>query len=93
MALDPFVGSWPPFSVSRICTQPLVLLGIQDQPVATPLPNAGQHKHRHPCLGWDANPRVQCFYWRRQYQALYLLVPSQIFVKSAHIFKILAVLY
>jgi hypothetical protein len=28
--------------------------------------HTGQHKHRNPCLGWDSNPRFQCWSERRR---------------------------
>jgi hypothetical protein len=38
-----------------------------DQPVARSLPaHRTAHKHRHPCLEWDSNPRSQCSSGRRR---------------------------
>jgi hypothetical protein len=40
-----------------------------DQPLTRPLPahrtTQTQNKHRHPCLEWDSNPRLQCLSGRR----------------------------
>jgi hypothetical protein len=38
-----------------------------DQPVARPLPTRKINAHRHPCLEWDSNPRLQCLSGQRQF--------------------------
>jgi hypothetical protein len=34
---------------------------MSDEPVARPLPNTNQNKHRHPCLDWDWDPKILAF--------------------------------
>jgi hypothetical protein len=59
MALQPFVGPWPLFSFVIFFTQTVVLLGRVNSPSQGRYLHTGQHKHRHPSLEWDWNPRSQ----------------------------------
>jgi hypothetical protein len=72
VALQPFVGPWPPFQFLDLFTQSVGLLGRGIRPPQGRYLHTGQHKHRinayeHPCLKWDSNPRSQCLSGRRQF--------------------------
>jgi hypothetical protein len=69
MALQPFVGPWPLFSL-LIYTQSVGLIGRGISPSQGRYLDTEQHKHtinahRRPCFEWDANPRSQCSSKRR----------------------------
>jgi hypothetical protein len=61
MALQPFVGPWPLFSVSGTFTQSVGPLGREISPSQGRYLHIGQHKqrinaNRHLCPMWDSNP-------------------------------------
>jgi hypothetical protein len=65
MALQPFVGPWPPFRFLNLHTVGWTPW-TRVQPVTRPLPNTEQHKHRihaqrHPCFEWDSKPTTPVF--------------------------------
>jgi hypothetical protein len=62
-------GSWPFFQFLKIYTVGLLGRGIS--PSQGHYLHTEQHKHRinahrHPCLGWNSNPRSQCSSGRRR---------------------------
>jgi hypothetical protein len=56
---SPLLGPDPFSSTTSFFTQPVVLLGRVISPPQGRYLHTGQHKHRHPCLVWDSNPRSQ----------------------------------
>jgi hypothetical protein len=76
MALQIFVGLWPPFSCLVFHTVGRTSL-TADQPSAKPLPaHTGQQQYktnayRHPGLKWDSNPESQCFQREKTVHALH----------------------
>jgi hypothetical protein len=73
MALQPFVGPWPLVQLRNLFYTDGRTPWTSDQPFARPLPThkttqtQNKRTHRHPCLGWDSNPRYQLSTERRQF--------------------------
>jgi hypothetical protein len=79
MALRPFVGPWPHFSVSRSYTESVGLLGRGISQSQGRYLHTGQYKHRinthtQPCLKWDWNPRPLVFKRAQTVHALHRTV-------------------
>jgi hypothetical protein len=72
MALQPFVGPWPPSFSFLIYTKSVGLLGREISPSQGRYLHTEQHTHRinahrHACFEWNSNPRSQCSSKPRQF--------------------------
>jgi hypothetical protein len=64
MTLQPFVRPWPFLQFRNLCYTDGRTPWTSDQPVARPLPThrttqtQNKRTHKHTCLEWDSNPRI-----------------------------------